>query len=263
MANSREFIALFVAVTICVASRKANASCSKIMNFGTADWKRASASDVSETIEYRFDLEILEGVFLVAGCQFTLKSVPTKRLQEAIRYGEIDATMGASLNIARQQYAWFTKAYRRETMGMFMLSDKISTFKPKSLVDLQNSKLRIGLGIGAWHGEKFEGLVATDRDMKKRMLYSDDFRILFQLLRRDRVDIVLMDINVGSHLLKLIVSPQKISAHPFPVHTGELHLMLSRKTVSKADALTISDAVALFRGTKAYREITKKYSSID
>jgi len=263
VAKSRKLITLFFAVAICIVSGRVNASCSKTISFGAADWERSISSDVSEKTEYRLDVEILSGVFFVAGCQFTRKSVPAKRLQEAIKYGDIDASMGASLNIARQQYAWFTKAYRRETMTMFMLSDKIRTFHPKSLADLQKSKLRIGLGIGAWHGEKFEALVASDLELKKRMLYSDDIRILFQLLRRDRVDIVLMDLNVGIHLLKSVVGPQEIGAHPFPVHMGEVHLMLSRRTVSKADALVISDAVGQFRGTESYRKIIKKYSSLE
>ena len=203
MIRKPSIIALVYTLAIFFVSGGANASCSKTIHIGYADWTRAGASGENDMSDYRMDAEILEGILKLAGCQFTRKPVPSKRLQEAIRYGDIDGTMGASLNIARQQYAWFTKAYRREVMAMFMLSAKIPTFRPAMLTDLQVSKLRFGVGIGAWHGEKFETMVSSDPAFRKRVLFSDDFRILFQLLQRDRVDIVLMDLYAGTHLLKL------------------------------------------------------------
>ncbi|MBL4790455.1 MAG: hypothetical protein JKY60_15920 [Kordiimonadaceae bacterium] len=83
---------------------------------------------------------------------------------------------------------------------------------------------------------------------------------MFQSLHRGRLDAVLIDLHLGRYLLKLYGSSGYIAAHPFTVHTNEVHIMLSKKSVSVRDAEIISEAVGKFRGSAGYRAILNKYT---
>jgi len=253
-------IVLSVCLSVLISSETVFAECSKTLKIGYSNWIRVEAAGGDEVVDYGLDFEILDAVFALAGCDFETEAIPLKRLLKAIELGQIDGTMGASLMVVRQEYAWFTAPYRRETIAMFMLPNKIKAFTPKLVDDLGTSDLLFGLGFGSWHGEKFERMVEGDPTFQKRLIYTNDFRQLFQTLRRGRLDVVLIDRSVGRYLLKLYGIADRIAAHPFIVHSNQVHMMLSKKSVSLVDAKNISRAFGRFRESEAYREIFEKYA---
>lgn len=242
-------------------SMQAAATCSKPMLIAYSDWSRASGNTVPQQAEYGLDFEILQGILEVAGCSFDHRPIPFKRIQEAIRHGLVDGTMGASLTVPRQDYAWFTEPYRQEIMAMFMLADEVTKFNPSRMSDLALSEYRIGLGIGSWHGAKLEHLISTKPSFRQRILYTDDFDIMYQWLQRGRVNIAINDIHYGYFILKRANLLDAIKPHSFYINTNDVHIMLSKKSVSNHDATVISEAVGRFRNTPTYNAILAKYST--
>ncbi len=241
--------------------QQVKAACSKPLLIAYSDWSRAAATPALEqNKEYGLDFELLQGILQMAECPFIHRPIPFKRIQEAIRHGTIDGTMGSSLTVPRQEYAWFTEPYRKEVMAMFMLKDKISAFNPKTVGDLAKSGYRVGLGMGSWHGAKFENLVRTSAAFKDRVLLVDDFNLMYQWLQHGRVDIAINDVHYGYYGLKRHNLLDQITPHPFPINTSDIHIMLSKASVSNEDATKISEAVGRFRGTEAYNQILEKYA---
>ncbi|MEX0297930.1 MAG: substrate-binding periplasmic protein [Kordiimonas sp.] len=248
-------------MTILLAPQQVNAACAKPLLIAYSDWSRAAATPALENNkEYGLDFELLQGILQMAECPFVHRPIPFKRIQEAIRHGTIDGTMGSSLTVPRQEYAWFTEPYRQEIMAMFMLKDEVFTFKPKTVEDLAKSGYRVGLGMGSWHGAKFENLVRTNEEFKARVLLIDDFNLMYQWLQRGRVDVAINDVHYGYYVLKRHNLLDQIVPHPFPINASDIHIMLSKASVSNEDATKISEAVGRFRDTQAYHQIIEKYA---
>lgn len=165
------YMRVILGICICVllASGPAFAVCSKTFKIAYSDWIKVEAELGDKIVDFGMDFEILDAVFAIAGCQFEKKAIPFNRMMKAIERGHVDGTMGASLTVFRQEYAWFTAPYRQEVMAIFMLRDQIERFSPTSLNDLKVQKLQLGLGLGSWHGEKFEKMVESDPEFRTRL----------------------------------------------------------------------------------------------
>lgn len=261
MAAIRTVIFIFICMQACAFP--ARAECSGQLSIAYSDWSREGTKNSQGEKDYGMDFELLKSILEIAECPFNHRPVPFKRIQEAIKHGTIDGTMGASLTVPRQEYAWFTAPYRQEIMAMFMLKEEVNKFAPKQFEDIATSGYRVGLGIGSWHGAKMANLIASNPDFRKRVLYIDDFSIMYQWLQHGRVDIAVNDIHYGYFTLRKKNLQDLIVPHPFYINTNDVHIMLSKKSVSNKDAAIISDAVERFRGTKEYHDILQRYSPMN
>lgn len=251
------YIAAFFALFV---SSSASFACTKEFHIAYSDWSRIGGIQATHNKAYGLDFDLMQAIMKEAGCKVSNRFIPNKRLLEAIRHGQIDGTMGASLTVPRQEYAWFTEPYRQEVMAMFMRSNDLPKFLPTKMEDIVTSELRVGLGMGSWHGAKFEEYETGHPEFKTRLLYSDNFLLMFQWLLRRRVDITIMDIHHGYYLLEHTEFLEEIRPHSFYINTNDVHIMLSKKSVTNADATIISKAVGRFRDTPAYYEILAQYS---
>ncbi|MBL4790792.1 MAG: transporter substrate-binding domain-containing protein [Kordiimonadaceae bacterium] len=209
------------------------------------------------------DYELVKEIMDTAGCDFTQQSMPFKRVQAGLKHGTADIASGASVTKERGQYAWFTAPYRREIIAMFMLASEVDTFTPQSFDDIGKSKLRFGVGIGAWYGVAFDNLKKTNPNFSSRLMQHDDFNNIYNWLERGRVQVVINDLYFGLDVLRRSGKLASVKPHPYYINDDEVYLMLSKKSLVASDVEIITKAIEAVIRTKKYRAILAKYTSTD
>lgn len=253
-------IFLFLLSTILV-SGSAAAACSRTLTMAYPGWSRSN--NVTQEHKFRLDNELLEGILATAACDFTHVIMPFKRIQEGVKHGVFDGTVSVSKSPERAEYGWFSVPYRPEIIAIFMRSDEIGHTKLNSLNDILLTKGKINIGLGTWHGTAFENLVKNKPELQKRLIYIDDAPMMHNSLYRGRVNMVIGDLHYSSHVLRTLGLLGQLKAHPFHISTEDVHLIFSKKTVSKEDLETINKAIITFRKTPAYKAILTKYEKLE
>ncbi|WP_262691869.1 substrate-binding periplasmic protein [Kordiimonas aestuarii] len=205
------------------------------------------------------DVEILENVLTTAGCQWRYTKMPLKRSLSALRAGLADAAMGASITPERERYAYFSQAYRREMIVMFMRKENEAARRLKRISDVPTSNLRVGAHLGSWYGYEYARLFEQSKDFRNRVLQSVDYENLYRALLADRVDVVIDDIFNGHALLLKLGVIDQVDAHVNPVNDSLTHFMLSRKSVSTATIESIDHAIRAFQHSPVYKSIIAHY----
>lgn len=108
------------------------------------------------------DIEIFDQICQQANVQVNLTELPWKRHLLFVKSGKMDLAMGASKTDERMEYAWFTQAYRQETIKLFVKRERASQIKIKQLTDIINSDYLIGIEGGYFYGDEFAQLRVSD-----------------------------------------------------------------------------------------------------
>jgi len=252
------FLVVSILTSLSLPASAQSAACSKKLTIAFFDWQPYHYRDENGT-PTGLDIELLHETFGAAGCAFDLKVMPWKRTLLAIKFGTIDGSLGASRMVEREQYAWFSRPYRRETMVMFMRLEDLEKKNIMSLADVVSGKNRIGVLLGSWYGDEFAALYKTDPKLRKYILQTPEYEVLFHWLVKDRVDVVFNDLFNGIHILKKMNALDRVGVHPAPLNDDYIHFILSKLTVPRTTVEAIDKAIEEFQGTEAYTAILHKY----
>ncbi|MEX0297966.1 MAG: substrate-binding periplasmic protein [Kordiimonas sp.] len=261
MRSIRLILVLFITATLATKfTPHVHAACSKEFTVGFMEIDPGYRTSKSTTPRGR-DLEIFDKVMLHAECSYTLTKMPWKRVIVAIKNGIIDATISASNTPDRQTFALFSRAFRHETMAIFMRRSEISSLSVNSLHDIINSNLNIGVHLGSWYGETFHTAIIRNPKFRKRVLQSSDFRFLHNWLLIGRVDVVLDELHSGLNYVHDNNIEDKVWYHPTSAHENPVHFMFSKATVTQRDVDQIDQALNAFLTTNEYSALMKRFSS--
>ncbi len=252
------FLVVSILFTLSLPATAQGAACTKKLTIAFFDWQPYHYRD-ENGVPTGLDIELLRETFAAAGCEFDLKVMPWKRTLLAIKFGTIDGSLGASRMTEREQYAWFSRPYRRETMVMFMRKEDLEKGKVMSLADVVSGKHRIGVLLGSWYGDEFAALYKADPKLRKHMLQTPEYEVLFTWLVKDRVDVVFNDLFNGIHILKGMNALDKVGVHPVTLNDDYIHFILSKLTVPKSTVDAIDTAIEAFQSTEGYTAILHKY----
>ena len=118
---------------------------------------------------------------------------------------------------------------------------------------------RIGVLLGSWYGDEFAALYKADPKLRKHMLQTPEYEVLFTWLVKDRVDVVFHDLFNGIHILKGMNALDEVGVHPVTLNDDYIHFILSKLTVPKSTVDAIDNAIEAFQGTEGYTAILHKY----
>ncbi|TNE60975.1 MAG: transporter substrate-binding domain-containing protein [Alphaproteobacteria bacterium] len=205
------------------------------------------------------DVEVLAYVLTRIGCRYEFSEMPLKRLLNGIRDGRVDAVMGASRTPDRDDYALFSAPFRRELMAMFMRAGEETRFHPKTLTEVVDANLTLGVVIGSWYGNEFDRLFQENEAFRARVLQASDADMLFRGLKHGRVDIVVDDLFSGVDKLRLNGELATTAVHARLVNDDVTHFMFSRKTVPTALLDQFNAALKDYEQSPAFVAVTRKY----
>lgn len=236
----------------------ASAACSKTLDLGMLAFPPYISFDaVGEP--YGLDVDILKRTMALAGCEFTLREVPFKRALRDVKLGDLDGMPSVSRTPEREDGSFFTHAMRREVVGGFARAGNAAVLSIPSFDALVASDLKVGIVLGGWYGQAFNRAMEQDPAFHARVQTSSDFLTLFRWLEAGIVDVAIVDMLSGYHVSKQAGLNDRIEALSFAVNVNDLHLMLSRKSVTGADVEAINSALKSFKQSPEYRSLLRLY----
>lgn len=206
------------------------------------------------------DAELVSAIFRQANCpyEFSLTPMTGARTLKSLEDGDIDLMIRASKTAEREQYAYFTDAYRQEVVGVF---SRKSLNLPTSLTltrALQMGLRLIGPASG-FYGDDFEQLRQGWRDRELYTAYPDA-KVATELLfaTPSRGELMLVDADIFFYYAGAgrLADIQQIGSW---LHITPAHLMLSKKTSSPALIKRLNQAIATLSKNGELRRIEQRY----
>lgn len=160
----RRWMMLAVALVVLALAlpRAAQAGvCGRALSMATGQWEPYGYYDAGNRFT-GIDADMVRAIVKEAGCQLVeLDYKPALRNLALFEKGEIDLMTGASRTPARLKIAWFSQAYRDETVGMFALAEHAGRYaKIRSFADFLAAPLTLVVPRAGWYGVPYESAAA-------------------------------------------------------------------------------------------------------
>lgn len=251
-------ILLMLFVIVSPALRAQADGCSRTLSVGWTDIPPAFFRG-PDRAPVGVDIDILKAVLAAANCRFETRHMPFKRYIEGLRFGTLDIVMLASKNPEREQYAYFSPAYRRERMVLFTTPDRQDLLATTDLAALSRSGATLAIGLGVWLGPDFAALYDGDAAFREKVLLIDTYPASLRALLAGRIDAMVGDsVSVNYRINEMELAGWVVQA-PLVVHDNDVYFMFSRKAVPQADVDRINAALDTFIGSPDYMGILNRY----
>jgi len=202
------------------------------------------------------DVELLQAIFREMGCKLHYKEVPWKQLLPAVKRGKISLAAGASKAVERMEYAYFSDAYRAESVVLFVR--KGETHKINQLSDIINNNMKIGIIKGYYYGKKFETLISRKEFRDHVQIVSGDGINIKKTLNK-RIYGFLCDKYAGISAINKAGRYNQFEIHPNPINVSDIHVMFSKKACSSMDVNRFNAALKKLKKNGTLKQIIHKY----
>jgi|APTNR8051073442_1049403.scaffolds.fasta_scaffold01997_4 polar amino acid transport system substrate-binding protein len=205
------------------------------------------------------DADLFAAVATEIGCRANFRQLPWARILLELQSGTLDATSSASRTTERDAFALFSQPYRLAETAIYVRRNEVPRFPLQSLTDVPKARMRLGYVVGYYYGPTFPAL-QQDPTFAASTDGAADYEININKLLRNRIDGFLVDdtgVMIG-WAKKLGVADQ-MERHPLRLASDELHLMLSRRTVSFEQLAKIDGALQRMRADGRMQAIFDRY----
>ncbi|WP_163834031.1 substrate-binding periplasmic protein [Spartinivicinus ruber] len=208
------------------------------------------------------DIRFIKAVFKQLNCPLTLVQLPWKRSLYEVQKGRVDFLGLASRVAEREQFAYYSTAYRLEQIRIAVRRGEVKRWEIAKLEDLIGLNMRLNVQLGAWYGpayakaiqqKKFKALVYADIDNDKQM-----FRLL-----NNRADGVVQDVVYFDYFTTIHDKKGQVELLPFVVHNNPVHFIFSKASIAQADFTKINGAIKKVKRTPLYQQLYKKSGVVD
>jgi len=179
--------------------------------------------------------------------------IPWQRHLMYVKSGMVDIAFGASYTKEREQTAYFSIPYRKESVNLFIKKGMAQSIKLKELSDLINSKYLIGVENGYHYGEEYEKL-KSNTDFMSRIQSVLDIEQNVEMLLKGHIDGFLSDPITMQVFVKKYKFEDEFEIHSLPIYQSDIYIMLSKKTSNKSELDKINKAILAL---KQSGELTK------
>ncbi|WP_415906616.1 substrate-binding periplasmic protein [Neptuniibacter sp. QD72_48] len=191
---------------------------------------------------------IVSEAFALEGVQVNFTFMPWKRAYPSILEGKLDGVGYATKKKEREKYFYFSEPIFQKTRVFFHHIDH--SFDWNTIEDLKG--LQIGALSGYAYNDEFD-LAAKQRIIIVQRVETHQQNI-GKLVLGNRIDLAISTINQGYDVLQRAYPQAKkfITYHPKPLHSPNMHLMLSRKVEKNKELIVLFN-----RGLKKLKESGK------
>jgi polar amino acid transport system substrate-binding protein len=183
------------------------------------------------------DIELIRKVIKLLGSELELISLPESRALNDLQSGKVDLLFGASFTAERGQFAWFSQPYRREVNVVIVHPQVLVRFPEltdkAAFLELARRKLIGTFNPKGFYGSDFEQLKQHEA-MLHRSVAIFDAEQRIALVLSQRADYTLADQASVQYRFQMQPIYQQLVVLPFELSRSDIHLMLSKKTVSEA-----------------------------
>lgn len=204
------------------------------------------------------DIELIEAIVKKMNYTIKFKERPWARQLDEIKNGYIDLISGASKTTERENFAYFSAPYRKESAVLYILKNNSARFKNiKKLEDIMNSSFKLGVVREYYYGEDYKKLIKNSQFKRQVQEVHEDIMNYKKLLGR-RIDGFLADPVATAAGLRKVNMLDKVTGL-FIVYSDDIYVMFSKKKSSQKVVNDFNTSLELIKNDGTYDKIMNKY----
>ncbi len=235
----------------------ADEGCSKPVTITTGEW--APYNYIDQQGRYTgMDVELSRAIMQEAGCTLVeMPRMPPSRNTYMFNSGKVDVMAGASRTLERSKTAFFSVAYRTETVRLFATPEVARQYpQVKSFADVVRERLTLLAPRIGWYGQDYHDHVSELRADKRLFLFNE-FPDGMNMLAAGRAKLILGDQASVAHAAAQ--RGIRLVALPFWLLDAPVHLMFSKQTMKEGDVRRIDAAIERLRRRGVIERIRRSY----
>ena len=204
------------------------------------------------------DIEIVRATQTNMDCKIIFKEGDWAQLLELLQKGKLDAVASAGMTQARRQYAYFSEPYRSESYAVYVRKEELDRFSGQSIRALLEMRMRFGAVAGYSYGVTLAEYQDNEK-YQKSFIYNEISETNFLMLFDSELDGVLADSIVASDMIRRRNWTNLVDKLPLVIHSGDVHVMFSKKSVSEEVVQQMNNALAKLKASGDYRRLIELY----
>lgn len=208
------------------------------------------------------DIEIMKAVSHQAGFRPVFEETPWEENMRGVKEGKLDFALAATPVQERQEWAWFSAPYRKETIAMFVRSGEsgglLAGNPMGTLKRFLSQGKRIGVVRGYYNGPEVAALMANE-EYASRFLLMDSEPSLLEALFAETVDGILADRLVIASAAGRAEALPRIQIISGPLYETPLCIMFSKASTPKATVEAFDSAIEKMQASGGLAVITRHY----
>lgn len=249
-------VAVDAKTTAPVEKKLPDQDCQFILGFDA--WEPYQYVDVGDRVA-GLDIELVASVVEGMGCQLTFQQGTWVDLLMALKEGEVDILLGASKTEAREQYAFFSDAYRMEEFSLYIRNGDNAHVGFQSLSDFIQNGSRIGI-VGDYVYGPDVSILLDGPETSRYFVNAIMGELNVARLLDGDIDGYLEDSFVGATLLRRKALSNYIVAQGITIQTGNAYVMFSKESVTEEQLSDFNTMLSKVKSSNAYQDILDKYS---
>ncbi len=205
------------------------------------------------------DIEIMRATEAELGCKIKFRQDDWAKLLLQLKQGTLDAVASAGMTEARRQYAFYSEPYRSESYAIYVRRDEVERYSGQSVRALLDSRMRLGAVSGYSYGVTISEYQDSEK-YQKLFTYNEISEANFLLLFDNKVDGVVADSVVASDMIRRKSWSNQVARLPLVIHSGDVYVMFSKKSVSEEMVQKMNDALAKLKASGDYRRLMELYN---
>jgi polar amino acid transport system substrate-binding protein len=228
------------------------------LTLGFDAWEPYQYVDVGGRVA-GLDIELISGVIEQIGCELKYEQGTWVDLLAALKKGDIDILLGASKTEAREQFAFFSNAYRMEEFSLYIRKDDQAHAGYESLTEFIAGGSQIGIVSDYLYGEEVAELL--DHPEKSKLFVNAMIgEINVARLLDEDIAGFLEDSFVGASMLRRKALSEYIVAQGITMQTGNAYVMFSRQGITQGQLALFNAQLQRVKESTKYQELLSKYS---
>jgi polar amino acid transport system substrate-binding protein len=204
------------------------------------------------------DIEIIQALADEADCELTFEQDDWMTLLSKVEAGTVDLVAGASITEKRKSYALFSIPYRTESFVLYVRAGEADRFAG-SLKEILASGKKVGVTTDYIYGDEVSDLQDSEQ-YSKQFVNSAVGEANYYNLLQHTVDVIIEDPFVGAYNLKRKGISDQIEQLPITIHSGDVHIMFSIKSVDHSIVERFNQAINTIKSNGIYQKILKRYT---
>ncbi|MCO7226538.1 ABC transporter substrate-binding protein [Pleionea sp. CnH1-48] len=227
------------------------------LNMGWDPWEPYMYLSPDDSVS-GLDIEIVRALANKAGCDVKFIQDDWMSLLQQLSLGNIDLVAGASVTEKRKEYALFSAPYRQEEFALYIRNGEGEKFAG-NLSSILSSGKKIGITTDYIYGEEVNNF-QDDPKYAEQFIDAAVGEVNYYNLLQHNIDAFLEDPFVATYNIKRKGIVKQIEPLELKIHSGDVHLMFSIKSVDHRVVERFNEALASIKQDGSYQAILNKYS---
>ncbi|MCH8537820.1 MAG: transporter substrate-binding domain-containing protein [Alkalimonas sp.] len=203
------------------------------------------------------DVEIVHAIAETMDCSITMQQATWVELLNALRSGEVDFVLGASLTEDRQQFAYFSDSYREESFILYVRRYG-GSMPYQNITEFMQAGHKLGIVDEYYYGDEITQLYNDDNYHQQFVGAIISEMNMARLIDED-IDGFLEDSFVGASILRRKGLDEFIEPHGIDLGSSEVYVMFSQQSVTPETVAAFNEGLRQIKADGTYQQIIEKY----